>query len=99
MAQLTRADADASTFNVWHETVGLSPVDSHVLPLLDGTRDRDALEDALLALAREGQISFERDGQPVSGESELREAVVAYIDALPQRLTEMKLVSARQAGL
>lgn len=99
MAQLTRADADASTFNVWHETVALSPVDSHVLPLLDGTRDRDALEDALLALAREGQIPFERDGQPVSGESELREAVVAYIDALPQRLTEMKLVSARQAGL
>ena len=79
--------------------MALSPVDSHVLPLLDGTRDRDALEDALLALAREGQIPFKRDGQPVSGESELREAVVAYIDALPQRLTEMKLVSARQAGL
>ena len=65
MAQLTRADADASTFNVWHETVAaLSPVDSHVPPLLDGTRDRDALEDALLALTREGQISFERDGHP-----------------------------------
>lgn len=92
MAELTRGDADASTFNLWHETVLLSPVDSHLLPLLDGTRDRDALVEALLALAREDRIRFERNGERLSEDAELRDAVAEHIDALPQRLAEMKLL-------
>lgn len=92
MAELTRVDADASTFNLWHEALLLSPVDSHLLPLLDGTRDRDALVEALLALAREDLIQFERNGERLSGEAELRDAVAEHIDALPQRLARMKLL-------
>jgi hypothetical protein len=34
----------------------LSPLDRHALPLLDGTRDRDALVDALLPV-----VSMDRD--------------------------------------
>ncbi|BBZ28615.1 hypothetical protein MMAD_29100 [Mycolicibacterium madagascariense] len=50
MAELTRErDGAARTFNVWHETVELSPVDGHLVPLLDGSRDRDALLTALSA--------------------------------------------------
>ncbi|MDT5135522.1 MAG: hypothetical protein QOE41_4833 [Mycobacterium sp.] len=94
MAELTRGDADASTFNLWHETLALSPVDRHLLPLLDGTRDRDALVEALLAIAREDLIRFERDGKRVSGEAELRKVLAEHIDAMPQTLARMKLLRA-----
>jgi len=92
MAELTRTDSDASTFNLWHETLILSPADRHLLPLLDGTRDRDALLDALLAVHHENPIPIERDGTQVAGEAETRDALAEQIDALPERLAEMKLL-------
>ena len=92
IVELTGSESQASTFNLWHETHMLSPVDRHLLPLLDGTRDRNALVEALLAVDREDPIPLERDGKPVSGEAERRDAVIDYIDALPQLLTEMKLL-------
>jgi methyltransferase-like protein len=91
MAELTRGDADASTFNLWHETLLLSPLDRHLLPLLDGTRDREALIDELTALAREQQIRFERDGESVTEEAQIRVAASEQVDAVPQRLAAMKL--------
>jgi len=92
MAELTRTDSDASTFNLWHETLILSPADRHLLPLLDGTRDRDALLDALLAVHHENPIPIDRDGMQVAGEAETRDALAEQIDALPERLAEMKLL-------
>ncbi len=80
MVELTRNKIDASTFNLWHETHLLSPLDRHVLPLLDGTRDHDALVAALLAIAREEPNAFEDDG------------LAEYLEALPQHLAEMKLL-------
>lgn len=80
MAELTRNRSDAWTFDLWHETHLLSTLDRHVLPLLDGTRDHDALVAALLAVAREEPNAFEHDG------------LAEYLDALPQHLAEMKLL-------
>jgi methyltransferase-like protein/2-polyprenyl-3-methyl-5-hydroxy-6-metoxy-1,4-benzoquinol methylase len=80
MAELTRRKVDASTFNLWHETHLLSPVDRHLLPMLDGTHDRDALVEALLTIAREEPIGLEGDD------------LTEYVDALPQHLAEMKLL-------
>ncbi|MDX1872260.1 class I SAM-dependent methyltransferase [Mycolicibacterium sp. 120266] len=48
-AELTADSDDAATFNRWHETVPLEPLDRHLLPLLDGSRDDDQLIAALLA--------------------------------------------------
>jgi methyltransferase-like protein/2-polyprenyl-3-methyl-5-hydroxy-6-metoxy-1,4-benzoquinol methylase len=101
MAELTRGESDASTFNLWHETLILSPVDRHLLPLLDGTRDRNALVEALLAIDRENPLRIERDGKQVSAETDLRDALAEHIDAMPQRLAEMMLLrvgSRDQAG-
>lgn len=92
MAELARGDADACTFNPWHEEVLLSAVDRHLVPLLDGTRDRDALVEAILAVAREELIQFERGGRRLSGEAELRDAVAEQVDTLPERLAQMKLL-------
>ena len=80
IAELTRSESDASTFNLWNETLILSPADRHLLPLLDGTRDRDALVQALLAIAREEPFDLVRDD------------LAEYVDALPERLAEMKLL-------
>ena len=83
MAELTRVDAGATIFNLWHEALLPSPVDRRLLPLLDGTRDRDALVAALVA--------FERDDPTGMG----REALAEQVDGLPERLSEMKLAWVR----
>lgn len=92
MAELTQTESEPSTFNLWHETLPLSPVDRHLLPLLDGTRDRDALIEDLLSALTDGEVEI--DGTPVSGEAELRDAVTGLVDTLPERLVEMRLLSA-----
>jgi methyltransferase-like protein len=92
MAELTREESGASIFNLWHETLLLSPVDRHLLPLLDGTRDRDDLLDALLACDRDTPIDIARDGEPVTGDAERRKALADHVDALPEHVAELKLM-------
>ncbi|MDT5012807.1 MAG: hypothetical protein QOH57_4424 [Mycobacterium sp.] len=91
-AAFSREDRDLHTFNLWHETVALSPLDVHLLPLLDGTRGEDALVEELLTIARDGRIRIELDDRRISDEAELRAVLTQYVDALPQRLEEMKLM-------
>jgi hypothetical protein len=91
MAELTLAEADAVTFNSWHESIPLSDLDRYTLPLLDGTRDRDQLVAALTELAAQKLIEFDRDGKPVSGDAETRSAAADYVDALPDHLAKLKL--------
>lgn len=99
MAEVALADDDPYIFNLWHETVRVAPVDQQLLPLLDGTRDRDALVEALLTLVRQGVIWFARDGEQLSSEAELRAAVAEHVDALPRRLTEMKLIRVGESNI
>lgn len=78
---------ESSTFNPWHEPLILSPVDRHLVPLLDGTRDRDALVDALVAIDAENPIDIDDDaGRP------RRDVFAEQVDTLVQRLAEMKLI-------
>ena len=79
MVELTGTEGQASTFNIWHETHMLSPLDRHLLPLLDGTRGRDALLDSALAVVEDNSLGMDRD------------ALAEYVDALPLHLAEMKL--------
>ncbi|WP_319450048.1 MULTISPECIES: methyltransferase regulatory domain-containing protein [unclassified Mycobacterium] len=92
MVELTRRQSEPSTFNLWHETVPLTPLDTHLLPLLDGTRDRDALVEALLTSVRADPAQVDDDDDQVLGDDELRAAVTQYVDATPQRLAELKLL-------
>ena len=92
MAEVARDEGQPHIFNLWHETVWVSPVELHILPLLDGTRNRIALVEEVFSAARQGSIGFARDGKQLLTDAELREAAAEYIDALPKRLTEMKLI-------
>jgi SAM-dependent methyltransferase len=92
IAEFMCGNREAFTFNLWHETVALSPLDGHLLPLLDGTRNRDALVEEMLAIVHANLIGIELDGRRVTDEAELRDVLAQYVEAVPQRLEEMKLV-------
>ena len=77
LAELTREDDEASIYNLWHEALLPSPMDRQLLPLLDGTRDRAALLEALTAIV---------------GDAGRQEELSELVDSLPERLTEMKLL-------
>jgi len=51
----------------------------------------DALVAWFLAAVRE-EASVESDGEPVPGDAELEIAISEFVDAAPQRLTELKLL-------
>jgi methyltransferase-like protein/SAM-dependent methyltransferase len=90
-AGLTQDEPDARTFNIWHELIPLSAVDRQLLPLLDGTRDRDALIEAVLELVRRDVLRYERDGEPLTDTAQLRTVGGDFIDTVPQLLLQMKL--------
>ena len=94
MAELTRDDVEAYVFNHWHELLPLCPVDRYLLPLLDGSRDRQALVDALMDVVGQDLIRIDRDDGQALDEEGIRDVLTQQIDAMPQRLTEMKLMSA-----
>ena len=90
-AELARAEGQTHIFNYWHETVWLSPPDLYALPLLDGTRDRDALITDILALTEQDILRVAHDAEAPQEERKRRVAA-DYVDSLPQRLVDMKLV-------
>jgi methyltransferase-like protein/2-polyprenyl-3-methyl-5-hydroxy-6-metoxy-1,4-benzoquinol methylase len=89
MVELTRDSEDATTFNRWHETLPVTPLDRHLLPLLDGTRDRDALVRDLLASVRSDPAGLDTEPLP---DDELQAAVSQYVDDTPRQLVELKLL-------
>jgi hypothetical protein len=90
-AELTGDDGEPFVFNQWHESVPLSPLDGHLIPLLDGNHDRDALLEAMVDLVRQNVIRIDRDDEKLVDENEIRDILAGEIDALPSRLVEMKL--------
>ena len=56
-ARVRAAAGQATVANRRHEVVKLSDLSLNLLPLLDGTRDREALADALAARARAGDLT------------------------------------------
>jgi SAM-dependent methyltransferase len=88
LVELSGPDGNATIFNLWHEAVLPTPLDRRLLPLLDGTRDHDALVAALVASHEQSAIRI--NGEPLSGE-----ALAEHVDTLTERLSEMKLLRVR----
>ncbi len=68
-----------------HESATLGEFERRLLCLLDGTRDRDALVRDLTALVKKGDLTVEKDGQPVRDTTlpdVLREAVERQLAVL-----------------
>jgi methyltransferase-like protein len=92
MVELTSARGNAYTYNLWQELVGISALDAHLLPMLDGTRDGDALVEELMARNRANLLHVELDGKVLSDEAQVRQVFSEHVAALPQRLEQMELL-------
>src|SRR5262249_35064970 len=59
-----QAEAGGTVTNLRHEVVRLGEAERHMLPLLDGTRDRAGLLAGLLDLVARGVLVVKESGQP-----------------------------------
>ena len=82
-----QAETGRPVTNLRHEIVNLTPFDRHLLPLLDGTRDRPALLEALLERYHSGRLHVSQaDGQPIHESSRAREILAEVLDQHLPRL-------------
>jgi SAM-dependent methyltransferase/methyltransferase-like protein len=91
LARLQAADSPRVT-NLWHRTVDLGPLDRVVLRLLDGTRDRAALLDALADLAASDVLTIRREGRPLRDAAEARELLGGSLGPCLRRLARAALL-------
>ncbi|MDP6444847.1 MAG: class I SAM-dependent methyltransferase [Pirellulaceae bacterium] len=66
--------------NLRHQLTNLDDLSRHVLPLLDGTRDRAQMIDDLVELVQDGSLQVSQDGAPVSDEAVIRQALAGPLD-------------------
>jgi methyltransferase-like protein len=85
LARLQAAGALPIT-NLRHGTTTVAPFDRHLLPLLDGTRDRPALLQALVARFEQGLLTISRDSGPVTDAATARALIN---EALEQQLPKL----------
>lgn len=71
-----------------HRSVVLSDLDRVVMPLLDGSRDRTSLREALVDLVANGAVTIQRDGQPLTEGVNLQNVLEQALDESLRRLAE-----------
>jgi methyltransferase-like protein/2-polyprenyl-3-methyl-5-hydroxy-6-metoxy-1,4-benzoquinol methylase len=81
-----QAETSRAVTNLRHEIVAVDDLSRVLLLLLDGTRNRAALQAALTSQVEQGAVTLSRDGQPITDREQLR-ALVAEL--LPPRLQEL----------
>jgi methyltransferase-like protein/SAM-dependent methyltransferase len=81
-----QAETSRAVTNLRHEMVQVDDFSRILLLLLDGTRNRAALQTALTSRVEQGALTLSRDGQPITDRDQIR-ALVAEL--LPPRLTEL----------
>ena len=84
-------DRPTSACNQWHEQATLSPLETFLLPLVDGSRSQDALEAEVTTAARTERLCFSARGQPI----EAKDVSVEYI----HEEMMLALFSLRRKGL
>jgi len=76
-----------------HHRGRLDPPLVHLIPLLDGTRDRAALLAAIAALTDEGELTFkDLDGEPIREQPALAEAQAGFLDRALANLLALPLL-------
>lgn len=86
-------------FSLRNETIDLfDDMAAATLELLDGTRDRERLLDGLIALLGERGAHLELDGQPITGEAEVRRVLDGRLNDALEQLAENSLILADAAA-
>jgi len=92
VARVDGARGAPSTVNLRHERVEQGKLANIVLPLLDGTRDLGALSAAVAEAARDGRITFARNGLPVADPGERKRIASENVAALLPMLARAALL-------
>lgn len=88
---LMRAQAASSVplTNLKHETVECGEFERTLIALLDGSRETDALVEALMPNLREGKLTITEDGEPVRDEILQREYVRKLVSSALDHLLRL----------
>lgn len=97
-ARVWVAEGRTDVANRRHEVVRLSDLAFRLLPLLDGTRDREALVDALTAQAMAGDITVQKAGRSIEDPAELRESLTAMLNPTLDMLARDALLASDMAN-
>lgn len=93
LARLQAASSQRVT-NLRHELVELTPFDTHLLPLLDGTHGRPALIEELFALLQQGALNISEDDHPITDPARARDILAQVLDQQLPRLARAALLLA-----
>lgn len=83
-APLTRYEAARHNWvtSQLHEHIWIDNLSHHLLPLLDGSNDINALIDKMSNLADQGKLQIKKEGQPVTDRLQLREILKPQIEMM-----------------
>ncbi|MBM3982068.1 MAG: methyltransferase domain-containing protein [Planctomycetes bacterium] len=87
------AEGHGRVANRRHELVQLTDLSIRLVPLLDGTRDRAALTDALTEQAQAGRLTVQKAGHPIADPDELRAALASTLNPALEALARDGLLA------
>jgi methyltransferase-like protein len=77
-----------------HEVIRLNDLDRQLIPLLDGTNNRDALADKLTEVTRKGGMNVQKDGVALTDPKDIRAAILSILDQALQNVANQGLMVA-----
>jgi hypothetical protein len=91
---LARAQAERSLLitSMRHEMVQVEPIHAFILRLLDGSRDRAALLDLMIAAAMDGTLTLRDGGQPIRDRQRLAPLLGDVLESSLDRLASAALI-------
>ena len=75
-----------------HKQVDMADIPRHLLPYLDGSRDRAALLDVLLDLQAQDILEITQDDQPIEDAEQIRHILTAEIELRLNQMAQVGLL-------
>ncbi|MFO0846946.1 MAG: class I SAM-dependent methyltransferase [Gemmataceae bacterium] len=87
-----QAQKGATATNRRHEVVRLNDLDRHLVPLLDGTKDKAALVAELTKVAQTGALTVQKDGLTIYDPKEIVSALESVMDQAMANIARLALL-------
>jgi methyltransferase-like protein len=87
-----QAERSAQVTNLRHELVALTPFDRHLIPLLDGSRDRPSLVDALMERFQQQAFQISEAGATLTDTARAREVLEEVLEQQLPKLAKSALL-------
>jgi hypothetical protein len=94
LARLEAAAGALQVTNLRHEVAAVTPFDRHLLPFLDGTRDRPALVESLLGRVQRELMQISQEDQPVTDPARARAILAEVLEQQLPKLAQAALLLA-----